>query len=273
MKKAAWLPLSWFFIFIFIPLLLVFVTSFLSRGLYGGMDWVWQLGNYRRLWDMTYLIIFLDSLKLSLLTTVMCLVLGLPAAWAICTSSARLRVWLILAVSIPFFMNLIVRIYSLRILTSYDGTLIKILESLGLSVDHYAFSQNQYLVFYGMVCSYLPFMIFPLYANFEKFDFALVEAARDLGASSWTVLTEVLFPNLRPAIASGCLMVFVPALGEFVIPDLLGGAKSMLVGNLITEQFLKSRDWPFGAAISIVLILILAVSSYVILKWGRKVYE
>jgi spermidine/putrescine transport system permease protein len=134
------------------------------------------------------------------------------------------------------------------------------LSFLHIGYDPYALSQNFPLVLFGMVSSYLPFMVFPLYGAMERFDFALVEAAQDLGARYSQVLTRVLIPGLRKAIVSGLLLVFIPALGEFVIPDLLGGARVMLTGNLISEQFLKARDWPFGSALSTVLMIVLAIA-------------
>jgi spermidine/putrescine transport system permease protein len=270
MRKLGWPPFLWLFFFITAPIALVTVTSFLNRGTYGGIEWTFQINNLLRVFDLSYFKILLESLKLAMLTTLACLALGLPMAWAICTCSGRTRIAFMVAVSIPFFMNLIIRIYALRILAAYDGIVVKTLTSLGFTVDPFAFSQNQVLVFYGMVSSYLPFMIFPLYAGLEKFDFTMVEAARDLGANSIATLFKVIVPNIRPAIASGCIMVFVPAMGEFVIPDLLGGAKNMLVGNLITDQFLKSRDWPFGSALSVVLMFILTVASILFLKWGNR---
>jgi spermidine/putrescine transport system permease protein len=273
MRKLGWPPLLWLFFFITAPIILVVITSFLSRGTYGGIEWVFQINNLIRVFDFSYFKILIESLKLAALTTVACLALGLPMAWAICTYTSKPRLWFMVAVSVPFFMNLIIRIYALRILAAYDGIIVKTLQALGFAVDPFAFSQNQPLVFYGMVSSYLPFMIFPLYAGLEKFDFTMVEAARHLGANSISTLFKVIVPNIKPAIASGCIMVFVPAMGEFVIPDLLGGAKNMLVGNLITDQFLKSRDWPFGSALSVVLMLILTIASVLVLRWGNRKYE
>jgi len=167
-------------------------------------------------------------------------------------------------------MNLIIRIYAIRFFVGFDGPLVQILQALSIPHDPYALSQNQFLVFYGMVSSYLPFMVFPLYGALEKFDFSLVEASYDLGGTPLQALWKILIPNTKTAIASGCLLVFVPTLGEFVIPDLLGGAKNMLAGNLITEQFLKARDWPFGSALSIVLILILTFTAWRIQSWGHR---
>ena len=260
----------WFFLFMIGPLLLVFITSLMSRGTYGGIEYNLSLVSYERVFAPVYLQIFFKSFVLASSTTLMCFVTGFPMAWAMATARSSLRQMLVLLVSIPFLMNLIIRVYAIRLFVGFDGPLLQLLNTLGIENDPYAFSQNQYLVMYGMLFCYLPFMIFPIYSALEKFDFSLVEAVYDLGGTPWTALTQVLLPNTRTAIANGCLLVFIPTLGEFVIPDLLGGAKSMLVGNLITEQFLKARDWPFGSALSVVLIVLLTALSILISKWGTK---
>lgn len=256
--------LVWFLFFLTIPLALVILISFLSRGTYGGIEWNFQLNNFARAFDPVYLKIFYQSLKLSTLTSALCFALGYPVAWAMATARGPLRSFLIFAIAIPFLTNLIIRVYAIRIFLGIDGPLQTLLTWMSFEFDPFVFSQNQYLVLYGMVTTYLPFMVFPLYAALEKFDFSLVEAAQDLGASSWRIFTTILLPNTRTAIASGLTLVFVPCLGEFVIPDLLGGAKTMLIGNLITEQFLKSRDWPFGSSLSVILIFILVAVPFLI---------
>ena len=193
------------------------------------------------------------------MTSLFCFALGLPAAWAMATAKKSTRSLLILGMAIPFLTNLIIRVYAVKIFLGIDGPFQSFLSFIGMPFDPFALSQNQVVVLYGMVTTYLPFMVFPLYSALEKFDFDLVEAALDLGSSQWHILPRVLIPNIRSAIANGVILVFVPCLGEFVIPDLLGGAKNMLIGNLITEQFLKSRDWPFGASLSCILMIFLVI--------------
>lgn len=261
--------LVWFSLFLLGPLVLILITSFLKRGTYGGIDATFSLAAYGRIFSWVYLEILWESIKLSALTTALCFALGFPMAWAMATAPQSRRMLYVFLISVPFLMNLIIRVFAIRLFAGYDGPVLQLVSFLGIPHDPYAFSQNQVLVLYGMVTTYLPFMIFPLFAALEKFDFALVEANYDLGGTHWDALTKVLIPNTKPAIANGCLLVFVPALGEFVIPDLLGGAKNMLVGNLITEQFLKARDWPFGAALSVVLMLILCGLAFLIVRWGK----
>lgn len=262
-----WPATFWFLFFLVAPLCIVVVISFLTRGTYGGMNWSFQFNNYSRAFEPAYFKIFYQSFKLSLITSLLCFAIGVPVAWAMATASSRTRSMLIVAMAIPFLTNLIIRVYAIRIFLGIDGPVQNLLLNLGLEFDPYSFSQNQVLVLYGMVTTYLPFMVFPLFAALEKFDFSLVEAAYDLGTSPWSVLVKILIPNMREAIASGLTLVFVPCLGEFVIPDLLGGAKTMLAGNLITEQFLKSRNWPFGAALSVGLILMLVAVPFLIRRF------
>ena len=256
--------LTWFIFFLLAPIVIVFLLSFLKRGTYGGLDWTFQLSNYPRIFEIVYFKIFYESFKLSLVTSILCLILGYPVAWAMATAPRSARSFLVMFLAIPFLTNLIIRVYALRIFLGIDGPVQSMLYTLGIEFDPFLFSQNKILVLYGMITAYLPFMVFPIYSALEKFDFTLVEAAKDLGASEWKVLTRVLIPNTRIAIANGLTLVFVPCLGEFVIPDLLGGAKSMLIGNLITEQFLKARDWPFGAALSTILIILLIIVPFII---------
>lgn len=258
--------LIWFIVFLLIPLLIVAAFSFATRGTYGGVAWILTANNYVRVFEPVYLGIFLQSVKLAALTAIICLVLAYPMAWAISAASMKWRSFFVAALAIPFLMNLIIRVYAVKLFTGMDGPLQATLSVIGLPFDPYALSQNNVLVFYGMVTTYLPFMVFPLYAAMEKFDFSLIEAAQDLGASQIRILFQVIIPNTKVAAVSGFTLVFVPCLGEFVIPDLLGGAKSMLTGNLITEQFLKTRDWPFGAALSVVLIFLLLVTPVVLRK-------
>lgn len=274
MKKLVYPAFTWFLLFLIIPLFIVFFVSFLSRSEYGSIEYVFQIDNYLRVFQFVYLKIFASSLKLAFLTSFICLVIGFPIAWVIATSKPENRPTLIMSLAIPFLTNLIIRIYATKLFVGIDGPIQAVLTSLGISFDPFTFTQNEVLVLYGMVTTYLPFMVFPLYAAFEKFNFSLVEAAQDLGASQSTVLFKVLIPNMKVAIVNGFILVFIPCLGEFVIPDLLGGAKNMLVGNLITEQFLKARDWPFGAALSMVLILILILIPVLLRKtFLREVHE
>ncbi|WP_413570021.1 ABC transporter permease [Bdellovibrio sp. HCB117] len=261
--------LLWFLTFILAPLMIVAVVSFATRGTYGGLEWTWTLQNYARIFNGPYLGIFFESVVLASLTTLLCLVLGILVAWAMATSPAPLRSLYVMAMALPFLTNLVIRIYAIRLFVGVEGPLQSALIFFDVPFDPYALTQNKFLVLYGMVTTYLPFMVLPLYGAFEKLDFTLVEASEDLGAGPWRTLFKVILPNLKKALWSGSLLVFIPSLGEYVIPDLLGGAKNMLFGNLITEQFLKSRDWPFGSALSVLLMILLLGVVFVVQRKGR----
>lgn len=251
---------AWFFWFLLIPLAIVTVYSFSTKGTYGGVIFRYTSENYLRATDWIYLRIFWNSFKLATLTAASCLLIGYPMAYVMATASVTMRSILMVLVVIPFWTNLVVRAYATKVLFGDYGPLNGFMISLGMIKEPIPFGNSEFLVWLGMVTNYLPFMILPLYVSIEKFDFSLLEAARDLGASSWKVLTRILIPLTRQGILTGVIFVFTPALGEFVIPDLLGGARTMLIGNLITEQFLKTRDWPFGAALSLLLILMVMIS-------------
>lgn len=267
----AWPALLWFLSFILVPLIIVIAVSFATRGTYGGFSWSLSLDNFQRSFSAAYLGIFFQSLIVAGTTTLLCAVIGVMMAWAMATAAPKYRYFYVCAVALPFLTNLVIRIYAIRVFVGFEGPLQSALTVLGIPFDPFSFSQNQWLVYYGMVTTYLPFMVLPLYGAFEKFDFTLVEAAQDLGAGPWKILFDVILPNLKKALLSGAILVFVPALGEYVIPDLLGGAKTMLLGNLITESFLKSRDWPLGSAISVLLILVLLlVASFLFKNSGEK---
>lgn len=248
--------LGWFLWFLLIPLAIVAVYSFATKGLYGGVVYEFSAKNYVRAADWIYLRIFLSSLWLATLTAVSCLLIGYPMAYVMATSGPKLRSVLLVLVVIPFWTNFVVRAYAIKVLFGEQGPVNHFALWSGLLKEPIPFSNSDFAVWLGMVTNYLPFMVLPLYVAIDKFEFGLMEAARDLGASNRHILTRILLPLTRQGIVSGTIFVFTPALGEFVIPDLLGGARTMLVGNLITEQFLKTRDWPFGAALSLLLIVI-----------------
>lgn len=269
-RLLGWAPLTWYLLFLLGPLALVAATSFATRGVYGGIQWQMSFESFTRAFDPLYLSILFKSFILSLGTTVACFLIGFPVAYSMATSSRSMRNVLILLLAIPFLTNLVIRICALKALTSFDGPLASVLTSLGVAFDPYLLSQNAPLVIFGLISTYLPFMVFPLYAALERFDFSLVEAAEDLGANFLQVCSKVVMPALKGAMLSGVLLVFIPAMGEFLIPDLLGGAKVMLAGNLVSEQFLKARDWPFGSALSFLLMILLGLVVIVVRRWEKK---
>jgi spermidine/putrescine transport system permease protein len=245
----------WMLFFLIIPFCFVAIDSFAQRGTYGGMVFdSLSLDNYLRAFDPIYAKIFSRSLQLAGATTLLSLFFGFPMAWLIAISKKQYRNILLLAVVVPFWTNFIVRVYAVKVLVSTEGPFQAFVRALQIPILPDSISSGPFAVMLGMVTNYLPFMVLPIWVSIDKFDFTLLEAARDLGASRLNAFRRVLLPQVLPGVMSGMTFVFTPALGEFVIPDLLGGARTMLIGNLVTEQFLKARDWPFGAALSVLLI-------------------
>jgi spermidine/putrescine transport system permease protein len=249
---SGWLALPallWYAAFLVAPLMIVVVTGFATRGPYGGVVWRLDLASHRRALEPLYAEILWNSVKLAGTAALSCTVLGLPMAYLTARAAPRRRGMLLLLVMLPFFTNFIVRAYAIRALLGAQGPFFYLMRLLGHVDWARELAVGPAAVWYGMVTNYLPFMVLPLYVVLERFDFRLLDAARDLGARRLQIFWRVLLPLIAPGLAAGMLLVFVPALGEFLIPDFLGGARTMLVGNLVTEQFLKARDWPFGAAL------------------------
>ncbi len=242
MKKILLIPISWFGFFFVGPICIMLIYSFLSRGSYGEIVWDFQFQNYVRAIDPLYFKVYFNSLKLAMQTTLMCLFLGVPIAYLLAISKSRYKNVFLFLIVLPFLTNFLIRTYALKNLL------------LGFLID------SQFIaVQLGMITNYLPLMILPLYIGFEKFDFSLIEAARDLGANSYIAFFKIFIPNNYSSLVSAALMVFIPCLGEFVIPDLLGGAQVQTLGKLISEQILKVRDWPFAASLAMIMILIMLV--------------
>ncbi|HEX9284210.1 MAG TPA: ABC transporter permease, partial [Nitrospirales bacterium] len=256
-RPFPWLvvPPAAMLIFLFgVPLLLVLVVSFASRGTYGGIEWIGTLTNYTSIADPLYLRIFWRSLWLAVVTTAICLVMGFPMAYAIARAPQRWQGILLLLVIIPFWTNFLVRTYAWMFILRTEGLLNTVLMSLGLIHEPLNILFSDTAVLIGLVYGYLPFMVLPLYAALERLDPSLIEAAWDLYAKPVQVFTRVVLPLSKPGVIAGCVLVFIPSLGAYVTPDLLGGARTMMIGNLIQHQYLVVRDWPFGSALSFVLM-------------------
>ncbi|WP_247218268.1 ABC transporter permease [Synechococcus sp. C9] len=263
------IPVLWLGLFFLLPLGLLVVYSFLTSQGYGNVLWQWTGENYARLLNPTYGEILLRSLGLALGTTLVCLVLGYPLALWLVTQPRPWRTVFLLLVIIPFWTNFLVRTYAWMVLLGQRGVINSILLGLNIISEPLNLLFTPLAVWIGLVYGYLPFMILPLYSNLEKFDFNLVLAAQDLGANFWQILYRVLIPLSMRGIGVGCLLVFIPAVGAFVTPDILGGARSLLVGNLVQNQFLKTLDWPLGAALSVVLMLLILLPILLYLRLGE----
>ncbi len=253
----------WLIAFALLPNLLVAIASVLTRGDSEFVAFTLTLSSYRRLLDPLYLEVLLDSLWLAAVTTALCLLLGYPFAYLLTRSPARWRPLLLLLVIVPFWTSSLVRTYAIMIVLKTQGLLNQTLLGLGLIAEPLELLYTEPAVILGMLYTLLPFMILPLYAALEKLDLRLIEAARDLGAGKITIFLRIVIPLTLPGIVAGSLLTFLPGLGMFYVADLLGGAKTLLVGNLIRDQFLSARDWPFGAAASVLLTVLMGL-----LLWG-----
>lgn len=257
------------FVFMVLPLILVVVLSFLSRGTYGEVEFTFNASNYARLFDPIYGKIMVFSLGVGLGTTVITILIGYPLAYYIARSPVRQRSVLLFLILVPFWTNFVIRTYAWIMILRGGGFLDSILQSLHVTSEPLGLMYTPTAVMIGMVYEFLPFMILPLYTSLEKIDNSLLEAAADLGAPPWRVFLRVTLPLSVPGMIAGTILVFIPAMGMFVIPDLMGGAKTILIGNVIRNQFLTARDWPFGAAASMILmIMTVVVTMYYTRKAG-----
>ncbi len=261
-RPVRWLSIgaiwAWMGLFALIPSLMVLGASLLTRGETEFVSLPLTVSNYLRLLDPIYLEVLWSSSSLASLTTLSCLILGYPFAYLLARSNSRHKRLMLLLVIIPFWTSSLVRTYAIIILLKTKGVLNSLLLWTGLIQSPLNLLYTDLAVLVGLTYSLLPFMVLPLYASIEKLDVRLLEAARDLGAGRLTTFTRIVLPLTLPGIVAGSMLVFLPALGMFYIPDLLGGAKTLLVGNLIKNQFLSARDWPFGSAVSVMLTVLMA---------------
>ncbi len=262
----------WLLAFLFIPLVLVLLVSFMKRGVYGGIDYTFTFGNYLQFFDTLYLKVFFTSILVATITTLACVIFGYPFAYIIARSPLKYRTFLLFLVIVPFWTNSLIRTYAWIILLRTEGVINTVLMHIGLISEPLQLLYNQGAVLVGLIYTLFPFMILPLYASIEKLDKALLEAASDLGAKPWQSFFRITLPLTMPGIVAGSLLVFIPTLGLFFIPDLMGGAKTMMIGNLIKNQFLTARNWPFGSAVSIILMLItlIMIAIYMRISGGKK---
>ncbi|NML17127.1 ABC transporter permease [Azohydromonas caseinilytica] len=265
------------------PTLIMVAAAFRQPGDYGGLqpiEWrggAWReaftLEQLRRLFDSgVYLAVLGRSFAYATLTTLLCLLLGYPLAWAIARAPGARREGLLLLVILPFWSNFLVRVYAWMILLGAQGYLARVVNAVAASfgADPVPLLFTPFAVVVVLVYVHLPFMVLPLYANLEKHDPALLDAAQDLGAGAWQRFRHVSWPLSLPGVWAGTALVFVPALGVFAVPDLVGGTSSLMIGNVIKQQFLDSRDWPFGSMLSLLLTLaVLGVTALVVLAARR----
>ncbi|ABZ84833.1 spermidine/putrescine abc transporter, permease protein [Heliomicrobium modesticaldum Ice1] len=258
MNKGRWLALpalGWLIGFFFVPLLFVVVISLCSRGNYGEILYQFTLENYRRFFEPLYINILWDTIEMAAVTTALTFLLGYPLAYRIVRMNRSWQnVWLLM-VMVPFWINFLIRSYAWVVILRSQGLLNTFLITAGFIDQPLNLLYNPAAVQLGMVYTHLPFMVLPVYVSLEQLDRRLLEASYDLGGTPWQTFRHVTLPLTLPGIVAGSILVFVSSLGMFVVPDIMGGAKSALIGNLIQNQFLSARDWPFGSALSILLTL------------------
>ncbi len=267
---------SWLLIgfFLLIPVFMMLVFSFLTKEFRGGVIWEFTFAAYDQFIfdkglfgdeppriEWTYITIFGRSIVQAAVATVLCLLIGFPTAYFIATRTPQSRmVWLFL-VTVPYWVNLLIRTVSMKFLIRDNGPLNESLLALGVISSPLPLINTDLAVQLGLFYSYLPFMVLPIYASVERYDFSLSEAAADLYAGRWTILRQVLLPVVRPGIVAGSILVFIPSLGAFLAPDLLGGAKNFMIGSLIEEQFKgNAGNWPFGAAAAMILLTMVLIA-------------
>jgi len=261
--------LLWLLLFFLIPLGIMLVYSFCQRSRYGGVVWDFTINNYLKVSKPIYLKPVLRSFWVATVNTVICLLIGYPAAYYISSRpTVKVKNILLLLIILPLWTNFVVRTYAWMVILREGGVINTILMKLNLIEKPLELLFTKKAVIIGLVYGYLPFMIWPLYVSIEKVDRSFLEAANDLGANRLQTFFRVMLPLTLPGIVAGSILVFIPTLGAFVTPDLLGGAKDMMIGNLIQNQYVKVRNWPFGSALSFILLIIVLALLLLYVRFG-----
>jgi spermidine/putrescine transport system permease protein len=255
------------------------IYSFLTPGTYGGVEWVFSTDAYVQflferdmfseelLFSTAYLSIYGRSFVQAVVATAICFIIGFPTAYFIATRPLSQRTAWVFLITVPYWINLLIRTVSMLFIIRDQGPINHALIGMGLISEPIRMAYTNFGVGLGLVYSYLPFMVLPIYASLERFDFRLMEAAYDLYSDRWTILRKIVLPITRPGIIAGSLLVFIPSLGSFIAPDLLGGGKNLMIGNLVALQFQGSRNWPFGSASAVILITIVMI---VLIVFARR---
>jgi len=277
LKGLTIVPISfWILFFVAIPLLYIVFISFMQRGDDGSIVYIPTISNYTRMANPLYVKVFWDSIIVAFITTLFTLVFGYPFAY-FATKIKKYKIIIMMLIMAPFLTNSLIRTYGWIVILSTEGMLNHVFLRIGIIKEPLKMLYSYGAVMIGMIYTMFPFMVLPLYNSIDKMDRSYIEAAKDLGASKWKTFRTVTIPLTMPGIVAGCILVFIPSVGLFFIPDLMGGSNIMLIGNLIKNQFLEANDWPFGAALSIVmisisLILILVYVKIVVKKLDAEVF-
>jgi spermidine/putrescine transport system permease protein len=260
----------WLSFFFILPLLIVLLISFLTRGSSGSVVLPFTLSHYERVFS-TFAGVIQRSLWIALVTTVICLVAGYPIAFFIRTRRSDFaKQFALFLVILPFWSNFLVRTYAWRVILGQEGIINSTLMNAGIISQPLSLLNTEFSVLLGLVYGFLPFMVLPIYASISRFDFRFMEAAYDLGANDWSAFWRVMFPMTLPGVIAGCILVFIPAIGSFVTPDILGGTQGIMIGNLIQSQYRGTGNMPLGAALSVVMMAIVMAALFFYVRFGDK---
>lgn len=247
--------LFWLSLFLVVPMLIVVVISFMGRDELGNVIFEFQASSYATFFDSLYLGIYWDTIVLSVVTTVLCLLFSYPLAYYIANAGPRIQTWGLALITIPFWINFLIRTYAWVLLLRTQGVVNNLLIQFGWIHEPLQLLYTKGAVLLGMVYTFIPFMVLPIYVALEQMDKRLLEAADDLGASRWNAFRHITLPQTKSGIMTGSVLVYVSTSGMFVVTDILGGAKSAMISNIIQSQFLGARNWPFGAALSVIFVI------------------
>ncbi len=270
LPPSAWIFFAWLVTLSVLPFLIILAMSFAVRSESGLISWTFTLANYERAFHLVYLKVLAKTIFLSLGATITCLLVGFPVAYYLARATPEKRQMGLMLLFIPFWTNFILRIYGIVSIFGNHGLLNQTIMRLGLTDSPIEILYTRFGIYLGLVYNYLPFLVVPIFSALEKFDLSLREAAMDLGANRWQTFTRVLLPNVREGIAIGSLFVFIPMMGEYVIPDILGGAKEVFLGRVMVEQFFTMQDWPFGSALASVLSMGLMIAVWVRMRFEQR---
>jgi spermidine/putrescine transport system permease protein len=259
---------AWFTVFFLAPIIIIVIYSFLKKGLYGGVVWDFSLDAYRSLSTPSFLTITLRTLVTSVIATVITILIALPCGYFMARS--KHQTLLLLLIIIPFWTNFLIRVFAWMTILGNNGFINEFLMRFNLINEYLPLMYNQKAVTLVLVYMYLPYAILPLFATIDKFDFSLLEAARDLGAGKLTAIIKTLLPNIKSGILTAVLFSFIPIFGAYAVPQLVGGKDSYMLGNIVADQILKSRNWPLASAISMVLTVVTTVGVLVMMTMQRR---
>lgn len=244
----------WFTIFFVVPLLIIILYSFLKKGLYGGVEWQFTLNAYTQMFNPNYGLVLVRTIKISLISTIVTILLALPCGYAMARS--KFQTFLLFLVIIPFWTNSLIRIFAWMSILGNDGFINSLLIQIGLTKEHIQLLYNQNAVVLVSVYMYLPYAILPIFTAIDRFDFSLLEAARDLGATKASSMIKVLLPNIKSGVLTAIIFTFIPIFGAYTVPLLVGGKDSYMIGNIIVDQVNKTRNWPLASAFSMIITLL-----------------